>query len=368
MISFDIMALDASFDIVAFLKYTNVQWSRKYHECGTFSIQIPLEQYNPSFEYIYTKSRPEVGKITQINYVGAASYRYIQLSGYFLENELNRMVAYAKGTGNILSSPAWAEKIGYAENVAYDFFNAFSSITFNDGTEDVEYSIGITPETSEGRGRRVHHVRENSYLGDKIYHILKSSGLSYRVVYDFVDNTKAFVVWGGLDRSADQTDNNPVVFSTRYGNIRKPNVLIDSSTYKSGSIVINKSTTDNDDITVYVRANINPAETDNDNAFLSFESTANASDFSALEDLYVAMDAEGVSEKEAHWIRTLNLEFDTLPGSYVYMEDFDLGDVCSIEIDELGLSVDARLIGCYEVVKSGEWTLSMEFGTPILKR
>ena len=57
-----------------------------------------------------------------------------------------------------------------------------------------------------------------------------------------------------------------------------------------------------------------------------------------------------------------------MDGSYEYMTDFDLGDLCSIEIPEINLSAHARLIGCYEVMKSGQWSMTMEFGTPIILR
>ena len=50
------------------------------------------------------------------------------------------------------------------------------------------------------------------------------------------------------------------------------------------------------------------------------------------------------------------------------MKDFDIGDECTLEIPEMSLSADARLIGCYEVMKSGQWSMSMEFGTPIIRR
>lgn len=367
MASFNVIALDVDFNVVALLRYTNIQWSRKYHECGTFSVQIPLEQYDSSFEYIYTKDRPEVGRITQINYIDNSSYKYMQLSGYFMENELNRMVAYSKGVGNIISGPDWAEKIGYAEDVAHDFFNAFSNIQFSKNGSNVQYGIGIAAGVNSRRGLMVHHVRENSYLGDKIYHILKSSGLSYRVLYDFESNEKTFEVWSGLDRSEEQTTNNPIVFSTRYGNIKNPNILIDNSTYKSGCIIVNNSTSDNAEVS-YTRAIIDPDEIYSDNAFLALNSSSNPGDYSTPEEFYAALEAEGQSEKDSNWTRTMNLEFDPVVGSYEYMQDFDIGDICSIEIQEIGISANARLIGCYEVVKQGVWTLTMEFGTPMIKR
>jgi hypothetical protein len=363
MESINVMALDENFNLVTLLRYANLQWSRKYHECGTFSMQIPLEQYDPSFKYIYTKDRPEVGKITQINYTEQSGYRSIQLSGFFMENELNRMVVYAKGAGNIVGGPEWADLIGPAESVAFGFFNAFSTIRFDNAT----YGIGVLPGADLGRGSQAHHSRDNSYLGNKVYHILKPSGMSYRVLYDFERNTKAFTVWSGVDRSEEQTSNNPVVFSTRYGNIKNPNILIDDSTYKSGCVVVNQSTSGDATVT-YTRAVIDPDESEGDNAFLALGSSATPNDFTSMDEFFAAMEAEGRSEKNSSWTRTMNVEFDAVSGSYEYMQDFDLGDICSVEIQEVGVSADARLIGCYEVIKQGVWTLTMEFGTPIIKR
>lgn len=368
MASFNVMALDRDFNLVTPLRYTNLQWSRKYHESGTFSLQIPLGQYNPSFKYIYTNERPETGKIVQVNYLHDRG-QFVQLSGYFLEHELNRMVVYAKGNGNIEGGPTWVERVGTAEDVAHDFFSAFSRIYIgnNSGGKPTLFRLKIASETSQHRGLTVQHARDNSYLGNKIYHILKPSGMSYRVLYNFEDNTSRFGVWAGKDRTSEQTNNNPVVFSTRYGNIKKPNVLLDNSTYKSGCIVIS-SKNNGETSSTYVRAVLDIDEYQEDNAFLALESSTSVDDFEVLDDYYQALDSEGRSEKASKWTRTMNAEFDALVGSYEYMQDFDIGDICSVEINEVGISANARLIGCYEVVKSGNWSLTLEFGTPIIKR
>jgi hypothetical protein len=50
------------------------------------------------------------------------------------------------------------------------------------------------------------------------------------------------------------------------------------------------------------------------------------------------------------------------------MEDFDIGDMISIEVPEIDLSLDAHIVGCYEVVKNGIWTLSLEVGSTILRK
>ena len=79
------------------------------------------------------------------------------------------------------------------------------------------------------------------------------------------------------------------------------------------------------------------------------------------------MRSEGKSELN-DCIKTVNVEFDAMEGSYEYMEDFDLGDKCNIEIHDMEISANAVLIGCYEVIKKGIWSLTLEFGTPVMKR
>ena len=118
MKNINLIALNANFEIISLLTYTNLQWNRKYHEAGYFSVQIPLGQYRNDIRYVYTKDRPEMGKVTQINYTEKNGFRSIQLSGYFLEKQLDRFVVYPPGNGNIENAPVWIEQSGAAEDVA----------------------------------------------------------------------------------------------------------------------------------------------------------------------------------------------------------------------------------------------------------
>lgn len=128
--------------------------------------------------------------------------------------------------------------------------------------------------------------------------------------------------------------------------------------YKNACAVMNPNTG-------VTRIVLNQADDDKDVRILSYNSSLNPNDYSSTEAYYAAMDAEGLNELK-NYIKVINMEFDAMAGSYEYMEDFDLGDLCTIEIDTMKLSAKARLIGCYEVMKSGEWTMTMEFGTPLI--
>lgn len=358
---FNAMALDANYQIVSLLEFSNLQWNRKYHEAGTFSIQIPLWLYSSEMKYIYTKDRPELGRISQINYIDDGKGKRIQLSGYFEEKDLDRHIVYPPGTSNITNAVTWIEQSGPAEDVAYAFFNGFKSIA----TSAVSSVLNINTGSSQNRGKTAVHTRNGEQLGRKIYSILKPSGMSYRVIYDFVNNTKGFEVWAGLDRTDTNAEgNNPIVFSTKYGNIKNPNVLISSVNYKNACIVTHEQQTG--ESSVLTSRAVHDLSAGEEVRFTFLKSALQKSEYTD-EAFIIALDNEGHNEIAEH-PEVFNIDFDALEGSYEYMVDFDLGDKCSIEIPEIGLSIQARLIGCYEVMKSGKWTMEMEFGTPIIIR
>jgi len=365
MRGFNVLALNKNKEIASLLRYTNLQWTRKYYESGLFSMEIPLDQYSSDFKYIYTYERPEMGVITQVNYIANQNYKAVNLSGYFLENSLNSRVAYKKPTStNITNSPAWVNQTGRAEDVAFAYFNGFKDVKFAYGGSNFNSLLNIRPATSQGRGHIADHERDDTQLGSKIYQILKPSKMSYRINYDFESNEMVFEVWSGKDRTQDNTSgNNPVILSTRYGNIKNPDILVDISEYKQSAIVTNSYTENNvENVVVQAICERLTTETEYDDLFTVVNASVNRNDYSTDADFKTALATTG-HEELLKLKKTISIQFDALESSYEYMTDFDLGDVCSIEISDIGLSCDATLVGCYEVIKQGKNTLTLEFDT-----
>lgn len=357
--AFEVMGLDKDFNLVSLLRYSNLQWRRKFYEAGSFSIQIPLEQYDPAIKFIYSKDRPEVGEICQVNYMDKDGRRTFALSGYFLENQLNRRVAYPHATSNIVNSPSWIELGDTAEDVATYFFDDFKDVTVSkNGTKTCE--LGIATAASSHRGKYSEHTRNGEYLGNKIHEILKPSEMSYVIEYDYINNTKTFHCVKGQDLTQENAlENNPVVFSTRYGNLKNPNILWSEENYKNAYIATNEYT--EDDIKyLYSQSDVEKLDTDLYVDFLYVSSSVNKSDYET-ETAYLSAIANDGHTELLKSIRTISFDFDSIEGSYRYRQDFDLGDKCSLEVKEIGLSVDAVLTACTEVIKQGSWTLSLEF-------
>lgn len=387
---FDVIALDKDFNVASLVTYSNLQWSRKYHEAGTFSVSVLMSQYSSDWKYIYTKDRPEVGKITQVNYLTQGSMAMIVLSGYFLEKELDDMVVYPLPTtfaiegqeseyyaDSILTGQAdWIGWRDTADVVAHKFFNAFKSIRFQNyeitnrekqNIQQVVKEFGLdildgTTDTQHGEYKIADHNRNGEQLGWKCYSILKPSGASYRVRLDYLNSVKYFDVIHGRDlRDINEAGNNPVVFSSVYGNIRNVNIV--------------KSVTDTKDAVVqYVTDSSEPqpsivlvnAEPDAKGRFLAQSIARTYSQYNDNTFKYDAMHDAGNALADHEDV--LNISFEASVGSYEYMTDFDIGDLVSIEIPEMDISADARLIGCYEVINKSNWSMSLEFGTPILRR
>ena len=336
------MTLDKDLNVNSILFPTNIQWNRKYYECGSFSIQLPVNQYNNSMKYVYTKDRPELGIIQQTNYsIDQSGFESVQISGYFLEYELNDKIIY----------PAFIADYSNVEDAITALVNTYK--------EDIPL---LTVKDSQHRGTASNFQTIGDGLSDYVYYILTLHQSSYHIKYDYVNNKKIFEMWQGLDRTQDQTTNNPVTFSTYFGNLKQPNVVINDTKYKNYVIVKGTMNTGTD---VYVVTDMSDGSYKNK---VYLEAVGITYEEGMTEQTYKnALIQYGKEQLLNTYSSVINIQTDILTGSYEYMVDFDLGDLCDIVIGTLGMTVQARIIAIYEVIKSGSHTITLEFGNQIIK-
>ena len=385
---FEVKALNSNFELVSLIMYNNLQWTRKFHECGQFTIVLTGRQYDKSWKYIYAEARKELGVISQVNWSKENYIEQTIISGYFLENEVNNMLVYPKpkqfledtnAKATCLSnqtSPTWTMQIGDADVVAKKFFDDFKSITWtNYDFEDVTGNNLVTTTKTldisfgsieNGDYHHAEHSRNGERLGDKIYKILKPSGASYEIIFDYMDHTKVMNFIHGKDLREDNEDgNNPVVFTSANGNIISASLVVSNTDTKDAVI---SYTSSEDNVLVLINK-----KSDSIGRFTKNGLTTSLDDYftdkdnpTAAEDKNFKLAVMANSEEVVkNYEDKQNIEFKIYRGSYKYMEDYDLGDLISIEINEIGLSVDARIVACYEVVKKGVWELTLEIGTPL---
>lgn len=342
MTDIQFLTLNDDFTINSIIYPTNIQWNRQYYTAGTFSIQLPQEQYNNDMKYVYTKDRPEVGMVSQVNYsIDSSGFKAVQISGYFLEHELNDKVIFPQFIG-----------LGNVEDVITSLVEQYK--------DDIP---NLVVATSQKTGTDTDFTSVGDNLGKQASYILKLHEMSYKIDYDYINNEKVFTIWQGKDRTQSQFSENPVKFSTEFGNLKHPNVVSKETDYKNFAYV--KGSIDGTDI--FVEADISNGAYRKE-TFIDAGGIQYDKDTMTEQQYRAELCNYGKQQLREQFSIINNIEFDVLEGSYIYMFDFDLGDKCDIIIKEINLMLEARIISIYEVIKSGSHTITLEFGDQIIKR
>ena len=378
---FDVMALDSQYNLIAIVVYNKLQWNRKALEPGIFSIELTTEQYSNNWRFIYSPARRELGRISQVNLSLQNNLITVTISGKFIEADVDRMIVYPKPTNaysasephtSIVNGPAWLGQSGNAGEVAMAFFDAFKTITYmgydiGDYTGSTlkqrTYTLDVergTIDLNHGNYQRAEHHRNGEYLGHKLSLILKPSHAFFTVDYNRETNAKVLNVRHGRDlTSGNSSGNNPVVFSTNNGTIASASVVRSNTDTKDVGLATQSTT---DEIIVIV-----DGYDDAIGRFHRVDNLPQEIEYPDDHDYRLAA-LQNITNILTDNQDKLNLDFNVFDGSYEYMIDFDIGDVVTVTLPEMDLDIDAQIIGLYETVQDGVWSLDMEFGDPLKRR
>lgn len=331
-----LLALDAGFQPVAYLPYFNLQWTREYYQPGQFSVQIAAADFQPSMAYLYTPDRPETGIIQKVALTETVKGRFLQLSGYFLEANLNDKVVWPTyyATGSITSAVV-AMLRQYKDDIPL--------LTVADAP------AVQTDETS--------WQETGGQLADVAYTRLRTVQHSLRCRYDYQANTITAEIWQGMDRTQEQAANPFVTFSDGFGNLAQVDASMDRSNYKNYAVVVGQDQAENRKVAY-----------------------ADLSGGGYKRVLYVdARSERWDSEKrtEAEYLASLqqkgldalldyavihNVDIQAAAGGFVYREDWDLGDLVDVIVAEIGMAMQARIVTVREVFKQNNHTVEIELG------
>lgn len=331
-----IYALNKDYEVFSLISSNNIQWNRKYYDVGNFSIQIPAIDYSPEMAYIYMDGRTELGIIEKVTYTEENTKEYVQLIGFFGEYELNDKIVYPTFYGK-----------GGIENEIYRMINTYKEDIPNLETTTIPNLVGENIDFQETGGE----------LAKVIYPRLQTQELSLRVKYDFQTNKKIAEIWQGKDRTQSQSENNFVSFSTAFGNLISPIVEEDKSNFKNYAVVGGSGEGAE---RIYVNVDLSNGGYKK-KIFIDGKSENYDKEKQTLDEYKQALSQYGL-EKLLDYQTIKNVDFKSTESGYVYMEDFDLGDKCDVIIEQLHLSLEARIIAVYEVFKDNTHTIELEFG------
>lgn len=352
--------LNSSYEQIDILDPLNVQWITLYYEAGKFSIQVLARDYSKDWKYIITsrkdnnstdRERYQVGKINKVLYEIKTTSKYVQIEGFFLEKELNKKVLYPTIEANNAVLGTWLT------NVMNNTINLSKYYPYRNATvPQFRYTLDNT--------LRIDKQVTGAYASDFLYEILKQYEASYRAninIY-FDDSNKAIVstevvTFKGKDRTSMQIINEPLIFSTSFGNLKDGTSFVtDDSDYKTKAIVAGGGEGSE---RIWVTVGDGDSELWVDAKDISFDTTK-----LTLEQYKDLLMQRG-KEKLLEHVATKNITVNVSTSTYEYLKDFDIGDIADVIIEDLELSFKARIIGIYEVWKAGKYSIELEFGDKI---
>lgn len=328
MDTMDVYALDASFNLITMaIPYSNLMWNRKYYEAGEYLMEIPLSVYDPNWAYIGTPDRPELGMVNKFHGKGEGDTT-VQVSGFFCEKMLDDKTCYPRYKGDV----------SHTEQAVRNIFTKYK--------DDLPIILGAA--NSPLLGDRTQSDFSDDELGKKLYGILEPREMSYRVRYDYVNNQLYLEVWKGLDRTQSQTENGNQVFSTEFGNLLDREVTLDDSAYKNYFIIPCNANDDNIEQNTYyldwsnggykkeLVIDMRSSRPDDDQTMADFKT----------------MVLQEAAEKALSFKKVIDI--DVTPVVEGYMVNYDLGDKCEVQMPDIGIQAETRIVQVNEVFKPSE--------------
>lgn len=332
--------LDRAFSPVGFVDaFHSLIWDRRYYEPGRFELHLPGDVF-PLLQqsaYLYCKDFAETGVVEGLGFSQEAGGEKCYAKGRFLEALLDRRVIHTMQTLR-----------GTPEEVIRQLVQTFAG--------GILPGFGLGPLL--GGGTRIEMQATGGSLLDRLCEIAQPVELAIRLGYDYLTSRTLFMVWQGIDRTADQDDTPRAVFSDAFENVTTSSYARNDSDYKNYAYVAGAGE-GTDRLIVPVDHTL-PGE---DRREVWVDARDLRQEEGMTTDQYRATLKQRGEEKLAEYALAENVEAAVnTAGNLVYKLDFDLGDKCTYINNRLGISCDERITEITEIYEDNARTVEITFG------
>ena len=347
----ELIILDKDFKPVAPTRpVLSLIWNRRYREPGTFELHVGVDDAAAvrSGAYLYRSDRDELGLIQQVDIKrDDAGARSCGIKGYFAEALLDDRVL--DRTQRLDGTP---------EAIARELVRKHFIDTEGAGDYDGRSIAGrlTLDELSGEEQETIRWQGTGSALGSALYALEADQGLSHRVRYDYLADQLRFGVWRGKDRGA--------LFSERLGS------LTDGAYHKditdAPNVVYVAGSGEGTSRKVYLLDLRKEGEAaremyvDARDLQQDYTGEDGQSYHYTDEDYDALLEARGRQKAAEHQAQERCEVSVEARAALVYQEDYDLGDVCSVEID--GIEMQKRITGIREIYEPAKHVVEVTFG------
>ena len=338
----DLIFLDKRFNVIKFVEYINLQWNRRYYECGQYSVQILAKDYENSFLYVYRNSEAELGIVQKVEHISEERGEFVQISGFFLESALNNYILHPTFSFN---------------GSVKDCISTMLSI-YCDDIPNFNVDVSQAPTTS------ISFQKTGEEIASQMFSILQKYEYSFSLSYDYIHNGIDFRVWSGSDRTSEVAPilgHETAIFNQNWGHFKNLIVTTDDSNYKNYAVVAGSGEGDQRQIVLV----------DESNGEKLKRLYVDARDLQQQEDMSHQQYLDALKERGKEYLNKhkniLNIDFDFI-GDMEYKENFDLGDKCDIVLKNTDEVYQSRIIGVDELIKENRKEIKLQFGDKIPRK
>lgn len=335
--------IDTEFNFIQEIDdYESLSWTRRWHKSGEFELHINA---NKQGVHSLQKGRlvlckKKVGIILHRELrQGPKGDEQVMVKGAGLSTILGRRITIPP-TGS-----AYDRINGRAETIMKDYITR-NCIAPTDSRRIIH---NLVVAADHKRGDKLIYQSRYKPLDEELEKLSLVSGLGWDLILDWENQCWVFDVLEGRTLTADQSDHPPVIFSADFDVVQEQ---------------------------VYVESDLshkNLAYVGGQGEGVAREIVEVGEDLSGLERLEVFVDARDIESAEDLPERGLQklaevpsvLTFDTeilTEGPYLYGEDWDLGDVVTIQNKKWGLTTNSRITEVTEIYEPGGFQLRVTFG------
>lgn len=351
----ELYIFDRGLNLLGILEgFFSLRWVRRYSKCGEFELHCGLTPETVSLlqrgNIVWKRDDHEAGYIEHRNLKQELDGKEtLAVKGKFLTGYLSRRIIWGMENFNTTAENAIRELIN--KNVINPT-NANRKINILALGTMKGYSGGITLQVSYRN------------LLETVEEIATTNELGIRTLIDVSNKKIIFDIYKGLDRTADNGINPPVIFSREFENILEQEYTDSLNNYRNTALIAGAGEgIDRELVAIESGQGLDRYELFVDARDLQDKDEDNSP--IPLVD-YRGMLAERGRAKLAETREVLTFESKVnLHSNLKYKHDFDLGDIVTCMSKKWGITVDTRITEVEEVYEESGFDVNITFGNSI---
>lgn len=216
--------------------YSSAIWTERYYESGDFELYMPatrelIDAVNVDFDSQSAKYICRADDLTKCGIIervtittDAENGNYLTVSGRTLDSLIFRRVVIMQTT--YTGSPQAI--------ITQLLYNSFIDPADNDRKVA---NFEIQPATLSSDSYIITAQYDGANVGEEIEKLCYSYGIGYKISLDLDNKKFIFSLYEGTDRTTDQADVPPVIFSNDFNNLLSSSYTADSTNQKKCAVV-----------------------------------------------------------------------------------------------------------------------------------